>query len=176
MCDDCGKTPPAAAGQPTASTVAGAPRAVVAHVPQGFTSTINLRLVPARDVVVRPKPTGCQPREGATRRDATPVTLPDPLAETLKNASKELLAWVARDPANATLFVAQPVEALARAGVELSRADQKTLLRAHAAVRDAAVVPPGVTVTGVVAVADPRGRVGDGKSKPTAPASSDCGC
>ncbi len=53
-----------------------------------------------------------------------------------------------------------PTEALARAGVELSRAEHKAIDRSHRAVREAAVVAPGVKVASMTIAAFPGGRIG----------------
>lgn len=170
MCDDCPK-PGAAAVEGTA--VVEAQLAVLASVPQGFESRIKVRLVPAREVVLERR-SGCQPRAGAPRREAQPLDLPEGLPEKIKDASKGVIAWLARDPANTTLYLADPVAGMAAAGVELTRAEQKALSRAHQPVRDASVVPPGVEVTELTVKAVARGKVGD--TKPAGEATTGAAC
>ena len=42
---------------------------VVAKVPQGYETKINIRLVPGRDIRFNPDVLRCQPRQGTLRRD-----------------------------------------------------------------------------------------------------------
>jgi len=139
---------------------------VVAKVPQGYETNINVRLVPGGDVEITPSPKVCRPREGALRRDAEPLALPPDLIEKLKKADKAVVAWLAQDEANAAQFIARPAEALVKAGVDLTRADQKAIDRARSEVGEATVVGPGVKVASFTAVAFPGGRIG--KIKPGA--------
>lgn len=135
--------------------------AVVATVPQGYETKINIRLVPGRDLQLAPEAVGCRPRKGAPRPGGRTLTLPEGLAGKLKEANSKVVAWLAQEPANAGLFLARPVEALVKAGVELTRTEQKTLDRAHRAVHEATLVAPGVKVTELNATAIPKGRVGE---------------
>ncbi len=134
---------------------------IVAKIPQGYDTKINIRLVPGRDIKLTPEIVGCQPRQGAPRRDAEPVALPESLVGKLKDADKKVVEWLAQDEANARLFLARPVEALTKAGVDLTRSEQKTLERTHRAVNEASVIAPGVKVADLSASAYPTGRVGE---------------
>jgi hypothetical protein len=152
---------------------------VVAKVEQGYTTNINFRLVPGRDISIALKPKGCQPRTGAPRRDTDLLDLPAPVVEKLKKANKAVVAWLAADEGNAQLFLANPAEALAKAGVDLDRAEKKAIDRTHREVREAAVVAPGVDVKGIKAVAFPTGKIGKVKpgtgSKPGGDDIAGCG-
>jgi hypothetical protein len=166
MCEDCGKTqhetvvPLRSEGDST--------RSVVARVPQGLEAKINVRLLPAREIVLDSVRLGCQPRQGAPRRDAQPVPLPEGLGDRLKEANRQVVAWLARDVANATRYMADPLTALGEAGVELSRAELKALGRTHQSVREAAMVPPGLELVGEPTVKGvTRGKVGDVKRADT---------
>jgi hypothetical protein len=150
-----------------ASDAAGA-EMVVARVPQGFETRINIRFVPGREIRFPLEIFGCQPRQGAPRRDADPVPLPPGLPEKLKEVNRKVVEWLARDRANSQLFLERPVEALMKAGVELTRAEQKALARSHRGVTDSMVVPPGVKVVSLTASAYPKGRVGGLKPGPRA--------
>lgn len=175
MCDECKSGTPSAPGASAAVEPTGT--AVAAKVPAGFDATISVRLIAGREGVLRPEHRGCQPRKGAERRDTVAVALPDDLTTKLRGADKAVIAWLARDAANARRFLMSPVDALVEAGVELTRADQKALLRAHGAVRDVAAVPPGVDVSALSVAASARARVGSGKSSTkTAGNDADCGC
>jgi len=156
--------PSAGGGDTGAQINAGAP--AVARVPQGFDGTVSIRILPANDVSAL-RPSGCQPRRGATRENKSAVGLPPDLVELLTRSNKSVVAWLTSDAANAQLFLAQPIDALKRAGVELSRSDERALARAHRAVRDVATIPPGTTVA-ITATAHASGRVGNLKSTPPA--------
>lgn len=163
---DPGNTEQAAA--PAAAVEPGGK--VTAKVPQGFDARVNIRLVPGRDFEFRPIPAFCRPRQGAVRREAASVPLPESLVAKLKDGNKKVVEWLGRDPENAKLFLAKPLEALAAAGLELSRAEQKALSRSREAVAEATVVAPGVKVAELKVAAYPKGRVGEIKpGSPTKP-------
>ena len=140
---------------------------ILGKVPQGYDTNINIRFVPARDIRLEADVLGCQPRQGAQRRDAQPVTLPLDLVDKLRDASKRVMEWMARDAANANLFLTQPVQAMLTAGIELTRAEQKMLERTYAGVKSASVIAPGVKVVDLSATAHPKGKVGGLKTGPT---------
>lgn len=140
---------------------------ILGRVPQGYDTNINIRFVPARDIQLEADVLGCQPRQGAQRRDAQPVTLPLDLVDKLRDASKRVMEWMARDAANANLFLTQPVQAMLTAGIELTRAEQKMLERTYAGVKAASVIAPGVKVVDLSATAHQKGKVGGLKAGPT---------
>lgn len=151
---------------------------IVAKVPQGYETNINMRLVPGRDLEITPIPKRCRPRKGAPRRVAKPLYLPPDLIDKLKNADKAVVAWLAQDQANARLFMARPAEALVKAGVDLTRADQKAIDRTHGEVEQAAVVGPGVKVVNFTTAAFPRGHIGKIRpgAKPDDDGNDNIGC
>ena len=57
------------------------------------------------------------------------------------------MAWLNQSVEHAHLFLEQPVESLIKAGVKLSREDQKHLSRNVEEVKSMAMVSPGVRVT-----------------------------
>lgn len=138
---------------------------VIAKVPQGYETNINIRLVPGRDIEIGPVATGCRSRAGAPRREAEPLSLPPDLVGKLKDADKAVVAWLAKDESNAQLFVSSPAKALVMAGVDLSRADQKAIDRTYREVAQASVVAPGVKVVNFTAKMYPRSRIGKIKPK-----------
>ena len=139
---------------------------VAARVPTGYDTRINVRIAPNAGLKLTPVPLGCRPRQGAARRDAEPLPLPPGLPEKLAGLDRRVIEWLARDAGNARLFIEQPIEALKRAGVELTRTEEKALVRLSSASRDAALLPPGVRVTALNVVAHPKGRVGSIKATP----------
>jgi hypothetical protein len=145
---------------PSKATARESDELVVATVPQGYATTINLRLVRGVDFERVIEARGCQPRKGAQRRDAELVDLPAEVVEKLKEADQAVVAWLAEDEANVKRFLSQPALALAEAGVKLTRADQKAIARSHREVKEATVVAPGVKVAEINAAAFPRGKVG----------------
>ena len=172
MCQNCdGAHLSAADAAPALAAESAANRPIVASVQPGFTTTINMRLLPARDVVIGVSKPTCQPRAGAPGQAAQPSTLPEGLAGRLLEANKAVVAWLTKDPVNAELFLNDPVAALSQAGVDLARADAKALARSHNQVRQQAVVPPGAVVSKLTVHAAARGKVGDqrpGKASPKA--------
>jgi len=151
---------------------------VVAKVPQGYDTKIYIRFVPGRDISFNTDVLGCQSRQGALRRDTVPVALPQSLIGKLKDANKKVIDWLAHDAVNAQLFLSRPVEALIKAGVGLTRSEQKTLDRTHRMVNEASVIAPGVKVSDLSALAYPKGRVGKPKPERQKPNGRDenCGC
>jgi len=154
-----------------------------AQVPQSYEAKFNVRIVPGRslgDALV--ERLGCKPR--GHRKGWGPLTaglaqeLTPALVDKLARADKAVMTWLAKDKANAQRFLAEPVQALSEAGVELDRSEQKALARARAAAAATQLVPPGVDVTSVVAEAVPGGRVGGvarAKAGGGADAPPDCG-
>lgn len=138
----------------------------VVKVPQGYDTRINVRLVPGRNIQFTPDVLGCQPRQGAPRRAAEPAALPERLADKIRDANKQVIDWLAKDTGNAQLFLTHPVEALIKAGVDLTRTEQKALNRTHRAVIDATVIAPGVKVAAFTVSAFRTGRVGNLKPGP----------
>ena len=151
---------------------------VVAKVPQGYNTKINIRLVPGRDIRFTPDVLGCQSRQGAPRQNTEAVALPESLSGKLKKANEKVIDWLAQDAGNARLFLARPVEALIKAGVDLTRSEQKMLDRTHRPVKEASVIAPGVKVLDLSALAYPKNRVGKLKPERKKPdgRDKDCGC
>lgn len=171
--------PLASSATESASPMVAPTHPVVVSVAQGYEHAINIRIVPADIAQFKPYVFGCQPRHGATRRDAEPVPLlPPSLIDKLGAANRAVVAWLAQAPANATLFLAQPVEALGRAGVQLTRTEQKLLGRLHQAATDTRSVAPGVTITKLAVTANAKGRVPDPeqvrRSRPAREKDCDC--
>ena len=136
-------------------------KVVMAKIPQDSEATINIRLVPTRTLdVPDQRQERCRPRGHSVGKTHGVLAISPGLVATLKQADKAVVAWMAKDTANAQRFLADPIAALAEAGVELSRSDQKALARANAEARSARVVGPGVRVASLVARAYPKGKVG----------------
>jgi hypothetical protein len=138
----------------------------VAKIPQGYNMNINIRLVPGRDFKLEPDIPKCKPRGRATVPDVKLEVLPADLVAKLKDADKKVVAWLAADDANGQLFIAHPVEALTKAGVDLTRSEQKNLERAHTAVNEARVIAPGVNVKQLSVTTYPKGHIGKLKDQP----------
>ena len=161
----------------TDANMTGDNQPVVAKVPQGYEANFNIRLVPGRDFNVGTIRLGCRPRRGGQRRDADPVALPEDLTGKLRDANNKVVAWLAADAANAQLFLVKPVEALMKAGVDLTRTEQKTLGRTYSDNHEGTVIAPGVKIKDLKAVAYPAGRVGTVKpGKTTIPGGRDVSC
>jgi hypothetical protein len=151
---------------------------VVAKIPQGYDTKINIRLVPGRDFKLEPAIPKCKPRGGAKVPDIKLHVLPANLVAKLKNGDKKVIDWLAADDANGRLFLEHPVEALTKAGVELARSEQKSLERIHTAVNELRVVGPGVNIEQFSVATYPKGQVGKLKDQPqkTNGKNDDFGC
>jgi len=136
-------------------------KVVKAQIPQDYEASFNVRLVPAhsleRDVQVQ---ASCKPRGNSLGWDHGMATIDPGLVATLNKADKVMVAWLAKDTANAQRFLANPVAAIREAGVELTRAEEKALARANDATSAARVVGPGIKVASLSAQAFPNGRIG----------------
>ncbi len=104
---------------------------IFGKVPQGYETNINIRFVPAREIRLEADVLGCQPRQGAQKRDTQPVPLPVSLVDKLREANKKMIEWLTSDAGNAQLFVKRPVQAMLRAGIELTRVEQKAMERTY---------------------------------------------
>lgn len=151
---------------------------IVAKVPQGYDTNINMRLVPGRNVDIIDIFKMCRSRTGVPRREAEPLILPQDLIDKIKKADKTVIKWLAHDEANARLFMARPAEALLKAGVDLTRAEQKAIDRTHHEVVQVSIVSPGVKVARFTAAAFQRGQIGKFKpdSKPKDKSKDNLGC
>lgn len=150
---------------------------VKAEVPQQYEAKFNVRIVPGRslDAALEARP-HCKPRGHSHGWTPGTLGIDRDLVATLAKADKTMVAWLAKDTANAQHFLANPVAAMREAGVALSRAEEKTIARASAASAAARNVGPGVNVASLTAKAFPDGRVGGlGSLKPDGKA-DDFGC
>jgi hypothetical protein len=156
----------------------GVTKVLKAQVPQSYEASFNVRIVPGRSledaVKVRPH---CRPRGPVQGWTIGTLAVSAELADTLAKADKTMVAWLAKDKANAQRFLVNPVAAMREAGLKLSRTDEKSLARASGAAKATHIVPPGISIAKVTAEAFPNGRVGSvGPSKPGGKADGfDCG-
>jgi len=153
-------TAPAVTTPGTATTGTAAP--IVTQVAPGFTGGISIRIVPGTELFPKAPEATCTPR-GDRPPAPRPFVISSAVEDVLTTANSAVIAWLAESRDNAEQFVADPVGALARAGVELTRAQANELRRAHGAVRYDAVLPPGARVTKLTVAATTRGKVGDGR-------------
>jgi hypothetical protein len=86
------------------------------------------------------------------------------------------VAWLAKDSGHAQQFLANPVAAMAEAGVALTRAQQKDLARSSEEAAAARTVKDGENGVSMVTQVFPKGRVGSiGSRRPDGDA-DDFGC
>jgi hypothetical protein len=149
---------------------------VSAVLPQGHESRINIRFVPGTDITLDTRRRVCQPRQGAERRDADPIPLSKGIIDTFKANNRRVIEWMAQSAANATLFLHNPVEALQKAGVKLSRAEQKELSRTFSEASAVNMISPGVKINSFTAstTKNPPPRTDNNPGKD--PKDKDCGC
>ncbi len=173
---DCkaGDAPATAGGAAGGEAIA---RLVKAQVPQDHHASFNVRIVPARSLdKLKEVQARCRPRGHASGWDAGQVVVDTVLLDALAAGDKAMVAWLAKDVANTRRFLAAPVSAMAEAGVELTRAQQKAVARTSeevAAARHTRAGGDGMTLTAQVY---PDGRVGAiGTHKP-GDTSDDFGC
>ncbi|HXO70021.1 MAG TPA: hypothetical protein VN838_13755 [Bradyrhizobium sp.] len=157
-CNCGGHGPAGGQSQPTGETLA---TLVKAAVPQDYQGNFNIRLVGAHSLEtgVKAQPR-CRPRGHSVGWDRGDLAIDPGLVATLNKADKLMVDWLAKDTANAQSFLADPVIAMRKAGVELSRAEEKTLARANEAAGATRFVGPGVKIGTVSAKAYPNGRIG----------------
>ena len=150
---------------PGTVAAAGEARPIVTEVAPGFTSTVSIRILKGTDLFPKVPEATCVPR-GDRPVSAHPIAISPAVVDVLTTANKDVIAWLAEDTSNAEQFVADPVGVLSRAGVKLTRAQAKELSRAHAAMCEDAVLPPGAQIAKVTVAATKRGKVGDGRGRP----------
>lgn len=134
-----------------------------ATVQPGFDAKVSIRIVPGKDILTAPPKAACRPR-GDRPHGIRPFPFNPALVAKLTEANAGVSAWLAKDEANAKAFLDDPVAALAEAGVELDRSEVKAMARAHSAVKEDAVLPPGAQISTLDVVAVKRGKVGDRKA------------
>jgi hypothetical protein len=136
--------------------------AVLARVPAEQHQTINIRLVRGtRFVELFPR--ACRPRgdRPQTGFDRPPVAqLSSAVIGKLRDSNDRVMSWLAASEANARSFLENPAAALKEAGVDLTRADEKAIVRAREDLSGATVLPPGTDLTGLTVKAFPKGEVG----------------
>lgn len=132
--------------KPPASTVR-------AQIQQAYDLHLTVNFKPSRAIDVISLRKTCQPRRGASRVEADPLDLPEPTRKKLLGANKRVVEWLAAHPDNQRAFLANPVAALQKAGVELARDDLKAIDRVRAAFGSVAVAP-GLQLRSVAATAD----------------------
>jgi hypothetical protein len=163
---NCGSGSPVTVQGPPA--VDPAATLVKANVPQGYEAKFNIRIVPGRSIKdaidLRPD---CKPRGHRQGWTAGTLGLTPEVVAVLARSDKAMTAWLAKDAANAQRYLANPVAAMREAGVDLSRAEEKTLSRLNAEVNDARKIPSAGNVASIAATMYPNGRVGGiGTTKP----------
>ncbi len=170
MCGNCGEPRPTTAGA-VASASGQADQEDVAQpiratIEPGFAGTVSIRFMPGRDPFQIPTRPECAPRGDRPPR-MPPIAISPSAVAKLTDANRKVINWLSEDAANAALFVEDPVGALARAGVELTRAEAKSVSRSHAAVKEDAVLPPGAQISTLEALATTKGKVGSARPDPT---------
>ncbi|WP_457668597.1 hypothetical protein [Thiolapillus sp.] len=152
------------------------PGLVQAKVPPGYKTNINIRFVAGRnagDLVAIPKT--CKPRNGKKRPKIDMLALPDKLVAKLVASDRKMMDWLAQDEANTRLFLSHPAEAMKKAGIDLSRAEQKLLHRTREEVAQGTMIGPGVKADISTAVF-PDGRIGKLKPGRKPPDKDDNAC
>jgi len=157
-CNCGGHGPTSGQSQPAGEDFA---KVVKAAVPQDYKANFHIRLVPARSLEsgVRAE-AQCMPRGHASGWHHGTETIDPGLVAVVNKGDKVMVAWLAKDTANAQRFLANPVAAMREAGVELSREQEKALARSNEAAATARVVGPGVNIASLSAQVYPKGRVG----------------
>ena len=131
---------------------------VLAQICEGLNQKFNVRLVTASVGAMKHVNLGCQPRKGATRRDAQPLDLPDTFKDRFTDINKAMTEFLQKSPKNATHFLSNPLEAMQKAGIELSRAEQKHFSRNAAAMKMLQVNESNVHVQ-AVEIAAAKGKI-----------------
>ncbi|MFE9785192.1 hypothetical protein ACFYO7_07420 [Nocardia salmonicida] len=119
------------------------PGTVIAQLPQGYDVRVKFNFVLGSGLLA--ELARCRPRQGAVPEWGA-TTLPEPLRDKLKAADQLVLDWLAQDRSHPKLFLVKPVDAMLKAGVELSRREQRMLERLHAAASETNTLPPGTSI------------------------------
>lgn len=165
-------------GKPATQEVKGMGRIATAVIPQGYDTKINIRILPGSNVRLKTRPAVCKSRKGAPRRDTEPVPLPGGLIPKLNDANDKMISWLTQDEGNPRYFLEHPVQALIKAGVDLTRVEEKALDRLHQLVKETRVIGPGVKIIDLSTSMNPNGRVAEPQpiSFTTSHRDKDCGC
>jgi hypothetical protein len=140
---------------------------------QGYNMNVKVNIVPSSSLPsANPGlKAHCQPRTGAPRRDAEALDLPAETVNKLMNANKALMSWLAQDTANVHAFISNPILALAKAGVQLEKAELNAITRLRGELGSNETVTPGMQLREFKFAASPNGKV-----KHVEGAHGDCGC
>ncbi|MFD4459622.1 hypothetical protein [Nocardia sp. NPDC058480] len=132
------------------------PDRVGARVPQGYNLNIRIRFGARQGALSCVADESHHPRVGSA---AATTRLPKALVFKLEESDPKIVNWLAQNASNRQLFIAQPVDALVAAGVELTRYERKVLQRIHRAAGETNVLPPGAELAEVtVTTAKNRGN------------------
>ena len=158
---------------------AAAAATVQTRAQQAYELHLNLNFVPGRDSLATAR-LGCRPRQGAQRVEVDPVDLPAPTHAFLHEVNKAMTEWLARDASHQAAFIADPVGAFAKAGIELDRSHAKALMRVRESLGAAEAVAPGLRIMTVRTSANPKGRIkptdNSGRGWNAPPPDDGCGC
>jgi hypothetical protein len=112
--------------------------------------------------------------------DVGPVDLPAPSRQFLVDVNAAMVEWLGRDASHQAAFIADPMAAFAKAGIELDRTHVKAFMRAREALGSAEAVTPGLQIKTVRSGVNPKGRIrppsSDGGNWRAPPPDSGCGC
>ncbi len=101
-----------------------------AIVPQDSNHKFRINLVAAAtDVSKIGLVNKCKPRTSLDGKTQLFEVLPPRLVNSFEDTDKKMVDWLSRSQENVHEYLSDPVSALKKAGVELERADQKTIHR-----------------------------------------------
>lgn len=165
----------------SSSQAAAAPALVTevvkAKIPQESDANFNLRLRPGVSLDGPQKlAIGCRPRGNRPGGSWGTAGISPHVVATLVNANKTMVAWLAKDGANAKAFVMDPIGSMREAGVDLSRVEEKALARAYEGARATRVVGPGINVASLNAEAPTKGGSSGGRGIKPSATTNDFGC
>jgi hypothetical protein len=143
-CRDCSKSN---TDNPTLRASVDSRTRVRGAIRPGFTAELNIRILPGLEFNFDYPRNEYQPFSRAYRRSGNPMELSADLKKKLRESNKEVVQWLTSSDQNPKEFLANPVKALLAAGVQLSRVEQKALMRIRQAGVLNSVVPPGAEIS-----------------------------
>jgi hypothetical protein len=150
---------------------------VKAVIPQDSHHNFRVNVVAAvTDISKIARIDKCRPRTTLDGKPHLHDVLTPGLIHTFAEANNKMVAWLGKSEENIHAYLADPVASLKKAGIELERADQKTIARNFENFKAENLLAPGMNLKNFTGVFK-KGKITkvsthvEDKDNPT-----DCGC